>query len=488
MNKKIVKFISGSLLVVAVATGGYYGYKAYASKKVVASSKFITAKVKKSNLDVNVQATGTVTSVNQVDVYSQITGTIESLSVNEGDTIKKGDLICKINYSNGAQDIATAQNTLAQKQLALSQLQTSLDDLYIKAPIDGVVKAVYASAGDDVTTLKAAYGGLAIIVVNDTLEVPIPFPQSGKIGSVYITAGATVKKGQNLFKLDDSAIQNNIQAKELEIQQAQSDLSFKQSGLSKDAVVSPIDGVISTLNFKEGNTIGTDKAIATIVDPKQLQIIVPVDELDIQKVKVGQNANIAIDAVKGKTYSGTVQKISQTGKTTNNVTTYDVTVSISNAEDLKPNMNANVTIAVESKENVLTVPVEALIQRNGKQYVMLPSAGGADKTGNKASNAGGNSGQSSHGNGQTNGQGSTNQYGKSNSNVSGGQGKLTPVTIGLQNQTSVEIVTGVKEGDSVLITLPQTTNKSTSNMQGGFGQGQGGMPRGAGGGGGGGKN
>lgn len=482
MNKKIVKIMIGSLLVVAVAAGGYYGYKAYASKNTVASSKFITTKAKIANLDVNIQATGTVTSVSQVDVYSQITGNIESLSVNEGDTIKKGDLICKINYSNGAQDIATAQNTLAQKQLALSQLQTSLDDLYIKAPIDGVVKSVYASAGDDVSTLKSAYGGLAIIVVNDTLEVPIPFPQSGKIGSVYITAGATVKKGQNLFKLDDSTIQNNIKSKELEIQQAQSDLSFKESNLSKDAVTSPIDGVISALNFKEGNSIGQDKAIATIVDPKQLQIVVPVDELDIEKVKVGQSANIGVDAVKGKTYSGTVQKISQTGKTTNNVTTYDVTVSISNPEDLKPNMSANVTIAVESKENVLTVPVEALIQRNGKQFVMIPSAGGTGKTVDKSSNAGANNGQNKQGNSQAGGQGSTNQY--RNSNGNGSQGKLTPVTIGLQNQTSVEIVSGIKEGDSVLITLPQTTNKTNSNVSGGFGQGQGGMTRGASGGGG----
>jgi RND family efflux transporter, MFP subunit len=479
MNKKISKIIVSCVLIVAVAGGGYFGYKKYTGSKTVTSSKVITAKVKRANLDISVQATGTVTSVNQVDVYSQITGTIESLSVKEGDTIKKGDLICKINYSNGAQDITTAQNTLAQKQLALSQLQKNLDDLYIKAPIDGVIKSVYASSGDDVTTLKQAYGGLAIIVVNDTLEVPIAFPQSGKVASVYISEGSAVKKGENLFKLDDSTIQNNIQAKELEIQQAQSDLSFKQSNLSKDTVTSPIDGVISTLSFKEGNSIGQDKAIAAIVDPKQLQIIVPIDELDIGKVKVGQNANIGIDAVKGKIYSGTVQKISQIGKTTNNVSTYDVTVSVSNPEDLKPGMNANVTIAVESKENVLTVPSEALIQRNGKQYVMIPSAGGAGKTENKTSNVGGNS----SGNGQNSGQGSTNQY--RNSSGSGSQGKLTEVTIGLQNETSVEIVSGVKEGDSLLITLPQTTNKSNSNTQGAFGQGQNGMTRGVTGGGGG---
>lgn len=480
MKKRIQKIIVGALVIAVAAGGGYFGYKKYTSSKTVTNNRVITAKVKRANLDVTVQATGTVTSVSQVDVYSQITGTIESLSVNEGDEIKKGDLICKINYSNGAQDIETAKNTLAQKQLALSQLQKSLDDLYIKSPIDGVVKAVYASAGDDVTTLKQAYGGLAIVVVNGSLEVPIAFPQSGKIGSVYISAGETVKKGQNLFKLDDSTIQSNIQAQELQIQQAQSDLNFKQSQLSNDQVISPIDGVISILNFKAGNTIGQDKAIATIVDPKQLQIVVPVDELDIGKVKVGQNASISVDAVKGKTYSGAVQKISQTGTTTNNVTTYNVTISISNTEGLKPNMSANVTIAVESKENVLTVPIEALVSRNGKQFVMIPTAGGTSKTGIKSSNSGGNSGQNSYGNGQTNRQSSGNQS-RNSSGTTNGQGKLTEVIIGLQNETSVEIVSGVNEGDSVLITLPQTTttNRSNTNMQGGFGQGQNGMTRGA---------
>lgn len=486
MKKKISKIIVSCILIGVVAGGGYFGYQKYTSSKTVTSSRVITTKVKRTNLDVTVQATGTVTSTQQVDIYAPSTVTIESLPVKEGDMVKKGDVICKITDNNGAEDIATAQNTLAQKQLALSQLQQSLDDLYIKAPIDGVVKAVYASPGDDVTTLKAAYGGLAIIVVNDSLEVPIPFPQSGKVGSVYISAGETVKKGQNLFKLDDSTIQNNIQAQELQIQQAQNDLNFKQSIVNQDTLTSPIDGTISSLTLNQGDSIGTDKPIATIVDPTQMQITVPVDELDIEKVKVGQNATLAIDAIPGKTYTGTVQKVAQTGTTTNNVTTYNVTLTINNPENVKPGMNANVTIAVQSKENVLTIPAEALISRNGKQFVMIPSTGGSGKTGNKSSNTGGNSGQSSYGNGQNSGQGSKNQ--NRSSNGTGAQGKLVPVTIGLQNQNSVEILSGLNEGDSVLIPLPQTTNKTNSNTQGGFGQGGfgqgGGMQRGAGGGGG----
>lgn len=479
MNKKVLKIIIGVLLVGSVSAGGYYGYKNYASKKVVTSSKSITAKVKKSNLEISVQATGTITSVTSVSVSSQNTGTLTNLSFKEGDSIKKGDLICKINDSNGAQGVSTAQNSVSQKSLELSNLERNLDNLYIKAPIDGVVKSVFVSPGDDVATAKQAYGALAIIVVNDALEVPIPFPQSGKISSVNISAGASVKKGDVLFKLDDSDVKNNIAAKQLEVQQAQNDLSFKQSNLDKSTIVSPIDGIISALSFKEGDSIENNKLIATIIDPTQMQVVLPVDELDIDKVKVGQKTTINIDAIKGKTYEGTVEKISQTGKTTNNVTTFDVTVSIVNPEGVKPGMNVNATIAVENKENVLTIPVEALIERNGKHYVMTPSTGGTNKPSDKASKVDGNSSSGNQGNTPKDSQSSTNQYRKSNttSNSNVGQGKLTEVTIGLQNQNSVEILTGVKEGDSVLITLPQTTNKTNSNTQNGFGQG--GMQRGA---------
>lgn len=473
MKKKIIKIILGCVIVGLVSAGGYFGYKSYASKKTVTSSRTVTNKVRKGNIDITVQATGTITSVNEVSVSSSNSGTIRNLAFKAGDSVKKGDVICNIDDSNAQQSVTSSQNSLAQKNLELSNLEKSLDDLYIKAPIEGKVKSVFVSSGDNVKTAKQAYGALAIIVVNDSLEVQVPFPDSGKIETIYISPGAVVKKGDNLFKLDGQSIQQNIAAKKLEIQQAQSDLNFKQASLNKSTITSPIDGVISTLNIKEGDTIdNNNKAIATITDLTKMQIILPVDELDIDKVKVGQKATISVDSIKGKTYDGVVEKIAQTGKTTNNVTTFDVTVSISNPERLKPGMNANVTIAVESKENVLTIPVEAIIDRNGKHFVMVPSS---DSTNNKQANSNQSqkSGQASNGVGNIGNSGNSNNSRSNNGSSSNNRssnnaaGKLIQVTVGLQNQNQAEIVEGLKEGDSVLITLPQTSSNNTRNNFGG---------------------
>lgn len=474
MKKNIKKIIACCLIIGVIGTVSYFGYKKYNSKGLTTNNRMLSVKVKKSNIDVTVQATGTITSVSQVDVYSQNSGVIESLPFNEGDQIKKGDLLCKIKDSTGEQNVAAAQNNLAQKNLELNTLEKSLDDLYIKAPIDGKVKSVFVSSGDDVATAKQAYGGLAILTVNDTLEVPIPFPQSGKITSVYISPGATVKKGDNLFKLDDGNIQDNIKAKKLEIQQGQNDLSFKQSGLAKTTIISPMDGVVSALSFKPGDSIDSNKPIATIVDYSQMQVVLPVDELDISKVKVGQNAKIAIDAIKDKTYEGTVEKIAQTGKTTNNVTTFDVIVSIKNPESIKPGMNANVTIAVESKENVLTIPVEAIVDRNGKQFVTIPSSSGNNNEKGKSSRSS-ETGQSNNNQGQRTSNAGGMNYQRSGGNSNTSEGKLVQVTLGLQNQKQAEILEGLKEGDTVLIAIPQTNsggaNANTRNNFGGGGMG-----------------
>ncbi|MBC2581651.1 biotin/lipoyl-binding protein [Clostridium sp. DJ247] len=476
MKKKIIKFIVGCSIVGVVSAGGYFGYKSYASKSTVTSNRIITNKVKKGNIDITVQATGTITSVNEVSVSSSNSGTIKNLSFKAGDPVKKGDVICNIDDSNAQQSVASAQNSLAQKNLELSNLEKSLDDLYIKAPIDGKVKSIFVSSGDNVKTAKQAYGALAIIVVNDSLEVQVPFPDSGKIETVYISPGAEVKKGEKMFKLDGETIQNNINAKKLEIQQAQSDLSFKQSSLSKTTITSSIDGVISTLNVKEGDTIDSNnKAIATITDLTQMQVILPVDELDIDKVKVGQKATIGVDSIKDKTYDGVVEKIAQTGKTTNNVTTFDVTVSVSNPERIKPGMNANVTIAIESKENVLTIPVEALIDRNGKHFVMVPSSDGTSKQANSSQSQ--KTGQATNSAGN-NGNSKNSRSGNSAGYGNNAAGKLIQVTVGLQNQNQAEIVEGLKEGDSVLITLPQTSSNNTRiNFGGGNNFGGGGAVR-----------
>lgn len=498
---KIKKILTALLVVTIVGVGSYYGYKKYTSSKVTTTAKFATAKVKRTDIAVTVEGTGTVSSVEETDIYSSNGGIVQELPFKLGDTVKSGDLFCRIDDTTSQKSIDTDRNNIAQKTLDLKNLEITLDNLYIKAPIDGTVTSVFAAAGDDIASLKPAYGGLAMLTTG-SLEIPIPFPSSGKISQVYVSSGSTVKKGDTLFKLDDSTIKNNIEGVKLQIQQLQNDLNTQQNNLAKTSIICPKDGIVSTLAIKQGDYVDNTKLIAAIINPSNLQIIVPVDEMDIDKVKAGEDATIKVDDIKDKTYAGHVEKVSPVGKTTNNVTTYDVTLSLENSERLRLGMNANVTIAVEKKANVLSVPTEAITERNGKKYVTVQSStssnGNASKGTNNvqrnsdANNSGNNNSQSKSGNSNTgNSSQSRNTSSGQNSanrNSASIPGKPVAVETGIQNQNMVEIISGLSENETVIIQFPQSSGNNNQNMMrngaSGFGgTGAGGAARTSGGGG-----
>jgi HlyD family secretion protein len=117
-----------------------------------------------------------------------------------------------------------------------------------------------------------------------------------------------------------------------------------------------------------------------------------VDELDISKIKIGQTVLVTINAIPGKTFNGAIESISTVGTTSNNVTTYPVTISLNDKTGVMSGMNANVTIQVESKKGVVAVPIEALVERNGRTFVMVPS-GSSDGTTAQAPSGKQNAGQ-----------------------------------------------------------------------------------------------
>jgi len=164
-----------------------------------------------------------------------------------------------------------------------------------------------------------------------------------------------------------------------------------------------------------------------------MKVKVAVDELDISSVAVGQKATIKFDAYTDKTFTGTVESAAQTGTTTNDTTTYDVVVSINNPTGIRLGMNANVTIAVQSKEDAIVVPEEALVEINNKKYVRVSDTSDS------------NSGQNS----------STSSTTQSNS-------ELVQITTGIETENYIEVTKGVTVGQSVLVQLPSSSSSTTT--------------------------
>ena len=387
MNKKLIKIIISCAVVVMVGAGGYYGYSKQNTVKASSMSKYIVYNAKKSDLQVSVQTTGSVYASLTKDIVSNNNGIVNGLNVKEGDMVKEGDTICKVESSDITDQVNKAQLTLDQQNL---QLQNAKSDQ----------------------------------VAQQTLAV----------------------------------------------EQAQEDLNSKINQENNMTLTAPITGMITNETIGNGDNIQSGKTILTVVDNTSLKIKVSIDELDIAKVQVGQKAEIKFDALTGKTYDGNVDSISQVGTSSNGVTTYDAVISIKNPDGVKIGMNANVNILVSDKQDALTIPTEALIQRNGKDYVMIPQSTTSSQ-GASTDNSANTKKQNGNGNSQY-GSGS----GNSKTTTGQSKGKLVQVQIGLENANMVEITSGLKVGDKVLVTLPQVSSSSSKNsnsMSGGLGGGMG---------------
>lgn len=434
MNKKIIK-IMASVIVVAAASGGiYFAYnKIKNGKKSQQTAKYYTVKAVKSNLNVTVSGTGQVFASVTKDVSANNAGEIKSLSAKVGDSIAKGAVICSVYSDQLQQQVNTANTTLQSDQLQLSNDQTQLSD-------------------DQASQ------------------------SSGQDNSKSSAQNQNTENLQTKIQQDQNAISKD----QLKIQQDQNNLNTANTNLSEMTLTSPIDGVITAVNDSNGDSVQSGKAVVSIMDPTSFKVNLSVDELDVSKVKPGQTANVEFDAMKDKEYTGKVESISPVGTTSNNVTTYEADIDLDNKDGVKSGMDANVTINVDSKSDALVVPTEAVIDNNGSKYVMVPSSSAqssgasssgasngsySGSTGNKEnSGSPGNKGSSGSSGGWSRKSGSSS--GSTRNTISGQGAKLVKVTTGLENENYVEITSGLSEGESVMIKIPDVSSSSSSQSKG----------------------
>jgi HlyD family secretion protein len=449
MKSKVIKGIVAGIIAVAVGVGGYFGYKAFFAKPAVASTaQYYTVSARKMNLNVTVQGTGTAYAATTKQVSANNSGTIKDLNVKVGDTVTAGQKLFVSDSDTLRKAVTTAQNNLAKQNLTLTsdESATKVDDN--KVAMDKL------NVSDAQSQLNDAYTQLN----NMTVKAPI----------AGVVTAVNASNGDN----------------------AQSGGSSSGSGSS---------GAGSSSSSSSGSSSG---GVLTIVDMNSIKIKLSIDELDIEKVKNGQTAQIKFDAIKDKTYDGTVESVATVGTTSNNVTTYDVVVGIKDPTGIKLGMNGNVTVSVESKQDALVIPSEALVETNGQKFVRIESTStsssgqgssenqqsqGSNNQNSNNSNSQSNSGTNSE-KGQRNRQSYGNGTGYGNSGFRGmtttaSSGRLVQVKTGLETQNYIEITEGVTEGEKVLVQLPQTSTTTTSSNRsgqnsafgGGFGGGMGGF-------------
>ncbi|MFC5700091.1 efflux RND transporter periplasmic adaptor subunit [Cohnella faecalis] len=326
------------------ATGGWIYWKK--DDKPLAAG-YSTTVVRKGTLEVKVSGTGTIEPANRQSIKaSSGNSTIKSVLHKEGDTVKKGDVLATFEQTDVSSQVKSKQLELKSKKLDLTDLQTK-----------------YKTAEDDDSRASIAL---------------------------------------------------SIQKQQLNIEMAEADIESLQEDNSIDPIVAPIDGQLTGFDLTAGDALGQNTDLGEVVDYTNLQMVVGVDELDISTIKKGQKAQISVEAISEKTYEGEVVAIADEGTASNGVSSFDVTISVSEPVNLKAGMSAEANILTESKENALYLPIEAVQSLQGQYYVMVPASGSSQGTGTGPSGGqGAGQGAANGANGQAGQTGQTGQAGQS---------------------------------------------------------------------------
>ncbi|MBI5071256.1 MAG: efflux RND transporter periplasmic adaptor subunit [Deltaproteobacteria bacterium] len=337
MNKR--RWTIAIAVAVLAAGAGVWRWTAANGK---ARPAFETAAVDKGNITAKVTATGTLSAIVTVQVGSQVSGRIAELRADFNSTVKKGQLIAKIDPAlfQAAVEQARANHMAAQGNLARSQAQ--------------------ATDADRQAARAKALAERKLIALAD-----------------YETAQSTA-----------DAARAQVAASQGAVEQARAALHQAQVNLAYTDIVSPTNGVVISRNVDVGQTVAASLQAPTLFviaeDLAKMQVDTSVAEADVGRLRAGMEASFTVDAYPSERFQGKVRQIRNAPQTVQNVVTYDAVIDVDNpALKLKPGMTANVTFIYAEKDDVVRIPNAALRFRPPPD--LLKGSGGAG-----AARAGGN--------------------------------------------------------------------------------------------------
>lgn len=335
-----------------------------------------------------------VEKYNNLTVKSDMTGVIKTMHVKKGDAVNQGAKIAdiyddsyllltltfndadaqniyagaeaRVRISSNGEELLGTVTKVSQKGYA-STGNTLVRTVEIKVKNPGVL-----SEGEVATAMVGGYACNSSGTFEFILKKTITAEVSGDIDAVYVMEGERVAPGSNLIHIKSDSVSDSLKSSQLSMDSSELSRENARKRLEDYTIKAPISGTVVTKNVKAGDKLDNSNMsteMAVIYDMSSLECELAVDELDIKNIELGQRVVITSDAVKGKRYNGVVSNISVNGTTSGGVTTYPVTVIITDFdEDLLPGMNIDVEIITSETVGVLAVPVSA-VNRGDIVYV-----------------------------------------------------------------------------------------------------------------------
>jgi macrolide-specific efflux system membrane fusion protein len=254
----------------------------------------------------------------------------------------------------------------------------------------------------EIGSISAVVSTTATVKPQNRLEIKSPV--SGRIDQILVKEGQFVRKGEVLALVSST---DRAALLDAATQKGKSETDYWKKVYNQTALISPINGQVIVSSFNPGQTITTTDAVLVLSD--RLIVKADVDETDIGNIKLGQKAEISLDAYPEIKVDGVVDHIYYESKLVNNVNIYQVDLLPSAVPEVfRSGMSANVNIVVKEKDNVLLLPIAAVRTRNGRSFVS--------------------------------------KRGASQDSL-----RRVPVQTGLKDEKSIEIVQGLSAGDVVVV-------------------------------------
>jgi RND family efflux transporter MFP subunit len=548
------KILSGFILIVIIASPFVINY--FLPQKTTIN--YVTQLVKKGNISVSISGTGQVSSLDEVTLTSEVSGDITGVYTENGVEVNKGELLFKIDSSEGEKNLKSAELALESAELALEEMQEPVDELTLlqaenslieaeesktkaesnleKAYDDGftdvsnafldlpsVVTGIYdvlfsetaSSNGsqdnidfyttainycnengtkyrDDVynkyIAAKAKYDAVLIeykvasrysdketieSLITETYNAAKAIAESIKSSTDFIeyykyvmseeqqsyssiatantsslsnysskinnhlsnllSAKSTIEdskdsivsadrsikvKELSLEKTKEGSTDLEIRIQQLAVEQKEADLADAENTLSKYSIRAPFSGIIASVSVSKGDAAGTQTTMGSIITHEKIATIT-LNEVDIAKVKVGQKVDITFDALDDVIVQGEVYEVDAVGTVSQGVVSYSVKISFeTDNESVKPGMSISANVIIESVADVLTTASSAVKTMGDKSFVEVMT--------------------------------------------SDGKIERKVVEVGITDDASIEIKSGLAEGDKVVTSTNTGTTKKTT--------------------------
>lgn len=356
------------------------------------------ASVEQGDLAKSVVATGKVQPITKVEVKSKASGIVKKELVDAGDRVKQGQILAELDKEE------------LQAQVRGDQAQLSAAEANSRAAEADVERSKVDAEGVDLPSLQRQYERAKTMAGQGVVS-------ASALDDAQRNYELAVNK-RDIARAQLIVNQAKVKQAQAQVTQYRASLSRSEEQLNYATIVAPIDGEVLSRDVEVGDAVSSilvlgssATLVMTLGDMKQVYVDGKVDESDIGKVYLGQPARIKVESFKDKTFSGKVTKIAPMGVEKDNVTTFQVRVSIDNSGGaLKALMTANAEVILEEHHNVLIIPENALIyDKDKKASVEVPDPKAKD-----------------------------------------GKHKV-PVTVGISNGAKTELLSGLKKDDKVVL-------------------------------------